>query len=254
MRSVREASTLKRKSLFFTLLAIVSGVAPGLSQSPAAPLGGPAKPPTTWPVDRILAVVDDDPILSSDVRQVIALGIVAAKPGEENRALWRRVLDMQIEQRLRTHDLDRFGFADVAPQEIDKEFAVVRARFPTPEAFAERLHQVGLTEDGLKQLIARQLMVFGYVEERLGARVFVSLDDISAYYHDTLDAEMKREGKPLPPLDEVRERIRAVLREQRLLEEITRWTAELRRQADVVDFFDSVHTELPPVVFQDPPR
>lgn len=253
MRGVIEASTLRRKSLFFTLLAIVSGLAPGLAETPARAPGGPAKPPTTWPVDRILAVVDDDPILSSDVRQVIALGIVAAKPGEENRALWRRVLDMQIEQRLRTHDLDRFGFADVAPQEIDKEFAAVRARFATPEAFAERLRQVGLTEDGLKQLIARQLMVIGYVEERLGARVFVSLDDITAYYHGTLTAEMAREAKALPPLDDVRERIRAVLREQRLLEEITRWTTELRRQADVVDYFDSVHSELPPVVFQSPP-
>jgi hypothetical protein len=244
MRGVREPSTLRRKSLIFTILALVSGLVQAAE--------GPTRPPTTWPIDRILAVVDDDPILSSDVRQVIALGIVAAKPGEENRALWRRVLDMEIEQRLRTHDLDRFGFADVAPQEIDNAFAVVRARFPTPESFAERLRQVGLTEDGLKQLVARQLMVIGYVEERLGARVFVSLDDISAYYHDVLAAEMKREGKPLPPLEEVRENIRGLLREQRLLEEITRWTAELRRQADVVDYFDSVHTELPPVVFQDP--
>jgi hypothetical protein len=188
------------------------------------------------------------------VRQVIALGIVTAKPGEENRALWRRVLDMQIEQRLRTHDLDRFGFADVAPQEIDKAYDAVRARFPTPEAFAERLRQVGLSVDGLKQLVARQLMVYGYVEERLGARVFVSLDDISAYYHDVLAAEMQRQGKPLPALEDVRESIRAVLREQRLLEEIARWTAELRRQADVIDYFDSVHTELPPVVYEDPPR
>src|SRR5436190_11639972 len=202
MRTVREPSTLRRKSLIFTILALVSGFVQAAE--------GPTRPPTTWPIDRILAVVDDDPILSSDVRQVIALGIVAAKPGEENRALWRRVLDMEIEQRLRTHDLDRFGFADVAPQEIDKAFGVVRARFPTAESFAERLRQVGLTEDGLKQLVARQLMVIGYVEERLGARVFVSLDDISAYYHDTLAAEMQHEGKPLPPLDEVRERIRAV--------------------------------------------
>jgi hypothetical protein len=254
MRAVYEASTLRRKSLILTLLAALSGLGPGLSQTPVPNAEESSKPPTPWPVDRILAVVDDDPILSSDVRQVIALGIVAAKPGEENRALWRRVLDMQIEQRLRMHDLDRFGFTDVAPQAIDKAFEAVRARFPTPEEFAERLRQVGLTEDGLKQLVARQLMVFGYVEERLGARVFVSLDDISAYYHDVLAAEMLRERKPLPPLDDVRESIRTVLREQRLLEEIERWTSELRQQADVVDSFDSVHTELPPVVFRDPPR
>jgi len=258
MRAVRGMPTLRRKSLIFTLLAAMSGglsaSPPGASTAPppTAP-AAPAKPPSAWPVDRILAVVDEDPILSSDVRQVIALGIVAPKPGEATRALWRRVLDMQIEQRLRTHDLDRFGFADVTPPEIDAAYANVRARFPSEEAFRERLRQVGLTVDGLKQLVARQLMVYGYVEERLGARVFVSLDDISAYYHDVLAAEMQRQGKPLPPLDEVREKIRAVLREQRLLEEITRWTAELRRQADVIDYFDSVHTELPPVVYEDPP-
>ena len=34
----------------------------------------------------------------------------------------------------------------------------------------------------LRQLVARQLMVLTYVDEQLGPRVFVSLDDINAYY------------------------------------------------------------------------
>jgi len=36
----------------------------------------------------------------------------------------------------------------------------------------------------------------------------------------------------------VREKIREVLREQRLNEEIERWTEELRREADIEDYFD----------------
>lgn len=230
------------------LLALALPTHPATAQAPAPPAA--TVRPTPWPVDRILAVVDDDPILSSDVRQVIALGIVQANPGEEGRALWRRVLNLQIEQRLRIHDLDRFGFADVAPQEIEEAYAAVRAKFASDEAFLERLRQVGLTPDGLKQLVARQLVVYGYVEERLGARVFVSPDDVNAYYHDVLAAEMQRQNQPLPPLDDVRERIRGILREQRLNEEIARWTADLRRQADVIDYFDSVHATLPPVVFE----
>ena len=46
----------------------------------------------------------------------------------------------------------------------------------------------------------------------------------------------------------MREQIRAVLREQRLNDEIAAWTEELRRDADVVDYFDTELGELPPVV------
>lgn len=215
----------------------------------ASPVEGGLPAPGAWPLDRILAVVDDDPILASDVRQVIALGLVARQPNESTRQLWRRVLDLQIEQRLRSHDLDRFGFADVPPQAIEKSFQEIRGSFPSPEAFQQRLREVGLSEDGLRQLAARQLMVYAYVEERLGARVFVSLDDITAYYHEVLAPRMLRDSANLPPLDDVREQIRGVLREQRLLEEIQRWTVELRRHADVIDHFESQHRQLPPVLY-----
>ncbi|MEO8503778.1 MAG: hypothetical protein ABI609_07790 [Acidobacteriota bacterium] len=231
-----------RKSLTCVIFGALLGIRASLAQTVT-----PA--PAPFPVDRILAVVDDDPILASDVRQVIALGLVARQDGETDRQLWRRVLDLQIEQRLRFHDLDRFGFADVPPQAIERSFQDIRRGFPSEEAFLQRLREVGLTEAGLRQLAARQLMVFSYVEERLGARVFVSLEDITTYYHDVLTPQMKRQGDNLPPLDDVREQIRSVLREQRLLREIERWTADLRRHADVIDHFDSVHSVLPTIVY-----
>ena len=53
-------------------------------------------------------------------------------------------------------------------------------------------------------------------------------------------------GETAPPLPEVREQIRAVIREQRLNEEIDRWTEELRIEADIDDFFDAPLDELPP--------
>ncbi len=248
-----EARWTWRKSLIRTLLGLAFLAGPGVAATQPKPRVEAAPKPSPWPTDRILAVVDEDPILASDVRQVIALGIVERQAGEEARALWRRVLDMLIEQRLRYHDLDRFGFADVPPQDIEKGFDKIRAGFPSTAAFEQRLREVGLSAEGLHQLVARQLMVYAYVEERLGARVFVSLDDISTYYRDALAKEMTRQGKPLPPLDDVREQIRAVLREQRLLDEIRRWTADLRKQADVIDHFDSVHPQLPPVVYEVPP-
>ena len=60
---------------------------------------------------------------------------------------------------------------------------------------------------------------------------------------------MTKRGEAVPPLPEVREQIRAVLKEQRLNTEIGRWTEELREKAEVANFFDApVGGPLPPVV------
>jgi hypothetical protein len=91
-------------------------------------------------------------------------------------------------------------------------------------------------------------MVLIYVEERLGARVFVGLEEIQRYYNEVLVPALEENGQPIPPQQEVREEIRAVLREMRLNEEIERWTEELRQEADIVDYFDDPREELPPLV------
>ena len=92
-------------------------------------------------------------------------------------------------------------------------------------------------------------MVLVYVDERLGARVFVGLDDIQTYYDEQLKPGLEASGKPIPPIQEVREPIRELLRQQRMTEELERWTFELRQAADIEDFFDSRYDELPPVIF-----
>jgi len=205
-------------------------------------------------VDRIVAVVDDDPILASEIDQAIGLGLIERAPGEGDEALRRRVLDSLIEQRLRFHEVDSFGFTSVPVAQIEAHYREVVARFPDEAALRARLADLSLSESGLRQLVARQLMVLTYVEERLGARVLVGLDDIRAYYQTTLAAEMAARSEPLPPIEAVRERIRALLKEQRLNEEIARWTDDLRRQADVIDNFASLHSELPPVRYEATPR
>ncbi len=220
------------------------------AKAAASPAATPVPVGDRQLADRILAVVDGDPILLSDVRRAIGLGVVARQKDETDHALYRRVLNQEIAERLRFHEVDRLGFTEISPRAVDDTLKGFRARFASDEAFAARLQELGLTTESLKQLVVRQLMVLTYVEERLGARVFVTQDDIRAYYDSTLSEEMKRRGQPLPALDEVREQIRQVLREQRLNDEIGRWTGELRQQADVVDNLESLHQELPPIAFE----
>ncbi len=202
------------------------------------------------PVDRLLAVVDDDPILESQLDQVIGIGLVEPLEGEDDTRFRRRILDGLIEEKLRFHEVDRFGFAEVPVDQVEEQFQVVRGRFPDEESFQARLEELSLNEQGLRQLLARQVMVLIYVEERLGARVFVGLEEIQEYYDNELVPRLEENNEPIPPVREVREPIRQVLKEELLNEEIERWTDELRRNADVVDYFDRERRELPAVVHE----
>jgi parvulin-like peptidyl-prolyl isomerase len=198
--------------------------------------------------DRVVAIVDEDPILASDVERVIGLGLVPANPGESDRDFRRRVLGRLIDERLRFHEIDRFGFEQVPVAQVDKNVQEIRARFKTEAEFNQRLKEMGLTLAGLRQLVTRQVMVLTYVDERLGAKVFVSAEDVDAYYRDSLAPELKKLNQPVPPIEQVRDQIRTVLKEQRLNQEIDSWTDELRRKADILNYFDDEGKPLPPVV------
>jgi len=215
---------------------------------PVGPASGQPAAPALTPVDRVVALVDEEPILASDLERVIALGLVARQPGESDLAVERRALDQLIELALRQAELGRFGYQLVPVDQVDRQLEAIRARFPTPASFAAELERLGLDEQGVRQLLARQLATLAFVEERLGPRVFVGLEDIRRYYEEALVPDLAARGLEAPPIEEVRESIRALLREQRLDEEIARWTAELRRQADIVDLLDAGEASLPPVV------
>jgi hypothetical protein len=247
---------LKSLRLPFFLAALALG-SPAFAAAPPKPAQKPAAKPPASPVavtsnakleDRVLAVVDEDPILASDLDRVIALGLKAKNPGEDDTAFRRRVLNDLIEERIRFHEIDRFGFGQVPVSEIDEQIAAIRGRFKDDATFQKTLKDHNLTLKDLRQLVARQLLVLTYVDEQLGPRVFVSLDDINNYYRTVLTPQMQKEGKPLPPVEDVRDQIRGVLREKRLNEAIGKWTQELRQKADVQVYFDQPAGKLPPVV------
>lgn len=240
----------RRILLFSALLSLACLGAAAQAPKPPAPAKPPAaaQPGAPKLEDRVLAVVDEDPILASDLDRAIALGLKQPREGEDETVFRRRVLNELIEERLRFHEIDRFGFESVPVDEIEAQVAQIRGRFPDDKTFQATLKEQGLTLKQLRQLVARQLMVLTYVDEQLGPRVFVSLDDINNYYQGVLTPEMQKRGQPVPPLEDVRDEIRTVLKERKLNEAIERWTEELRRQADIRIYFNPPAGQLPPVV------
>lgn len=241
-------------ALVVAVLVLLPGAA--MAAQAKKPASAPAAMPSaTMPAaknvlkDRVLAVVDEDPVLASDVDRVIKLGLQPPSPGETDAQYRKRVLNSLVEERLRFHEIDRYGLEQVPVDEVEKAVAKVRAGFKDEASFQQAIKDVGLSPKGLRQLMTRQLLVLTYVDERLGPRVFVTFDDINKYYRTVLTPEMQKKGQPAPPLDDVREDIREVLKQQKLTQELKTWTEELRNKADVVIYSEqAAGAPLPPVV------
>ncbi len=231
-------------SRLLSALWLISVFSAGVLSSAPVPVQGSGE----VLVDRLVAVVDDDPILLSDIGRVVDLGLIEKIEGESESQLERRVLDGLIDQRLRLHEIERHNFAPLPPAEIDRQLERLRADMASEHELPRRLAELGLDERGLRLLVARQLRVLVYVEQRLGPRIFVEREAVRAYYDDMLTAEMADQGLDPPALDEVRDQIQDLLHEQQLNEEIEAWTEELRLEADVADYLHRSEIELPPII------
>ena len=242
--------------LIFPMAILLAAGSPAWPQTPRTPKPASAKPAPPAAAgqvtlrDRVLAVVDEDPVLASDVERAIRLGLEQPRSGEADERFRRRVLDALIDQRLQFHEIDRFNFEQVPVDEIQKRVADIRSRFPDEAAFQKALKEVGLDLKTLRQLVARQLLVLTYVDERLGARVFVGPDELNRYYREVLTPEMQKRGQQPPPLEDVREDIRETLKQQKMTQEMAKWTQELRNRADIAIYSlaQQANQPLPPVV------
>lgn len=222
-------------SLFVLLLAVLC----------ASPCG--SEEPVHRPVDRVVAMVDRDPIFWSDLNRVIGLSLASPRPEESRSELERRVLDALIEQKLRLHEIERLEFRPLSSTELERQLEAVRGSFEGPGAYEQELLRLGLSEEGLRRLLTRQLRVLLYIEERLAPRIFIDQEEVRAYYEETLGPTLLERGEPVPELARVQGAIEDLLREIRLNEEIERWTEELRLEAEIIDFFERSTGELPPV-------
>ena len=200
-------------------------------------------------VDRLVAVVDDDPMFLSDVDRLLALGLVDASPAAELEERRRVALDRLIEERLRLHEVERYELGTVPVPEVDRQMAALAESLGGEEALERLLASQDMDRAALRLLLRRQLRILAYVEERLGPRVLVTEEQIEAYYGSELRPEMDAQGAPLPPLVEVEGAIRSVLRERALNREIDDWTQDLRSRASLVDLLQRRERELPPLVF-----
>ena len=143
------------------------------------------------------------------------------------------ILEALIAQALRYRDVERFGAQDIPKDSIEARLVEIRNRFLPPASLDAALVRAELTLDDLRALIKRQLQVEAYIQERFAPLIFVANDDIAAYYNGPWRQQRVARGLAIPPLNDVREEIRTLIRSRQLEQQIETWTTQLRARANV---------------------
>lgn len=184
-------------------------------------------------VDRVAAVIDRQILAVSEVGQMAEIRFFPRKSGDSEDDYRRSVLDALIAQALRFRDVERFGAQDIPRDSIEARLQEMAGRFASPAELDAAMARAELTPDEVRALVKRQLQVEAYIQERFSPLIFVSTEEIEEYYNGPWTQQRRARGLAVPPLSEVREEIRALLKSSRLQEEIEKWTTQLRARANV---------------------
>lgn len=176
-------------------------------------VASPQEPPATRrveTVERIVAVVDERPLLLSEVKAFAALkdlGLPEATRGA-------------IDERLMYAQASQLAQAEVRRDEEDRALAALRAR---PQPLRNEP-----PEPELRRLLRRQLAILKYVEFRFRPQVRVSDEQVRAAW------EADEVGRPAgQALEDAQEAIRERLERRALDQRVEAWVAELRSRVVV---------------------
>lgn len=193
-------------------------------------------------VDKTVATVSDgvrtELITYSDLLWQLALqpGVPLTPPTSEDL---NRALQLLIDQRLFALEAQRLPYNEPTEAEIKAKIAEIMAYFSSSAEFQKRLNIVGfdsISDDNFQQIIEQRVAVDKYLKFRFESFIVITPEDELRYYRDVYTPQFRRDnpGLLLPPLDEVRERIRKQLTEDRVARDIEQFLDEAERRASVV--------------------
>jgi hypothetical protein len=186
-------------------------------------------------VDQILALVNDDIVTRTDLLWSIALDPKAPSPaGPVSSDLLKQKLEVMIDQRLVAQEASRVPSAELTQEEVDKKRAELIRTFKSEAEFRQRVESVGLTPDRIDDLIRERILIDQFVDFRFRSFVLVTEPEILKYYDETLVPRIRAAGQVPPPLAKVSDDISALLKQEKINQEIDRWLNTVRQRADIV--------------------
>jgi parvulin-like peptidyl-prolyl isomerase len=211
-----------RRAIFIFVLGIAAAGGPQA-------FGASAPPQSARVVDRIVARIEGDIILQSQVRELGAFQQLIDGHAESDDKL----LEELIEQWVVETEATASHFPQPAQSEVDRELTRLKEHFASPESYASRLKELGLSASEVRQLLTRQIYVERYVDYKFRPSVQIEPADINAYYKKQLVPELAKKNQPAPDPAAVEEQIRELLIQRGISDLTAKWLDDTKSRLKI---------------------
>jgi parvulin-like peptidyl-prolyl isomerase len=185
-------------------------------------------------LDRIVARVEGDVILLSDLRRLSRYqNLVDGKKEGDNQ-----ILDRLIDQWIVRNEADTARFPHPSDVEIARGLERLLGAFDSLDEYQSRKKSLGLSDTDLQKMIADQLYLSKYLDSRFRPAVQITPAAIDDFYQQAVVARAKARKQQPPTLEASREYIQEALMQRGINEQADRWLQESRTRLHVEKFLD----------------
>ena len=185
-------------------------------------------------VDRILARVENDIILLSDVSELKEYQELVNGKSESESAIVDRLIDQWIVR----SEAELSRFPQPKEEEIDREVARVVKSFNSAEEYEARKKQSGLNDAEVRKIVTAQSYLDAYLDSRFRPSVQIDEKAVEDFYQSAVIPRAKARGQEPPTLEASRDTIQDVLVQSDIDEQAARWLKESRDRLHVQKFLD----------------
>ncbi len=238
--STRIATSLACNGWLAVSVAVASIAIIATAHAQTAEPAAPSGPAVT--LDRVVAVVNHQAILSSDLEDEIELSVLdpsRAGLGDltPQRALQQLISRTLIQQQIKQDDIQS---AEPTPDEVAARLKEIRTELPacvrqncsTEPGWRAFLDAHDLTPARVETYLRYRLEILRFIELRFRQGIQISQEDIEKYYRDKL-LPLYPAGQKVPPLEQVAPRIQEILLQQQVNVMFDGWLDNLRKQGEV---------------------
>jgi len=189
-------------------------------------------------LDRVVAIVNNTPIFQSDWELALRCEALLDGRGPETLSSTeqREVFDRLVDQELLREQMRGYMITTVTEEDVNAHLKEVRQQIEaggTDAQWHDQLAKADVSEEEIKSRIRTQLEVLRFLDSRFRPSVRVDYRAIQLYYREQFLPELHKQGGQEVPMSEVAPKIREILTQQRISEQVAAWLQTLREQADI---------------------
>lgn len=175
-------------------------------------------------VDRIIARIEDDVLLQSDLRE---LGEFQQLQGAKVEPESTRLEEL-IDQWVIEHEGQAAQFPQPSDADVNTSVDQLKKNLGGEDVFQKRLKETGLSAASVKRILGRILFYSRYLDYkfRTAAQIDTAAED--KYYNTEFAEQLKARGEKLPLIESVRPAIHELLVQEDISKRAAEWLTESR--------------------------